>query len=619
MRTLFVALFFAAGFYAVAQPPQVPHKMEFAGITLTIRDDARREIQKDVDALTQSPKHYAIKAERAKTYFPIIEKVFREEQLPDDFKYLALQESALIADAVSTSNAVGFWQFKDFTAIEMGLRVDREIDERLNIVASSRAAARYIKKNNTFFNNWIYALQAYQMGAGGVLKTVKESHSGETHMEITSRTYWYVKKFLAHKIAYEPGVSGKGQTEVLVYENRNGKSISALAKEIAVDETELRTYNQWTKSGHVPNDKTYMVLIPVAGSRNNEMLSAIAVRDNRLDPKSNSSSYSAIASVKKKINGVQTIQALAGEDAARLALRGGVEVSKFLKWNDLSAGQSLVAGNFYFLSKKRARASENFHKVMPGENLWIVSQRYGVKLKKLQKYNRLSSGEDVSPGTMLWLASTRPKTAVVQDAIQNAVAVDSNETFNWSADSGAHAVVENKDTLVVVLASVESGVAEEMGNTEITPEVTQPDSLKILQESVVDEAAASAEVTTLQSIKVDPPKALATRHTVQAGETLYAIAKMYQIGVMDLVSWNKLDLQQGIKPGQVLKLSEDQIIDSPAIAQKPSKEVFHEVKSSDTLYSIARQYGVTIKELMDWNAKKDFSLAVGEKLKIHQQ
>ena len=256
--------------------------------------------------------------------------------------------------------------------------------------------------------------------------------------------------------------------------------------------------------------------------------------------------------------------------------------------------------------------------MMPGENLWIVSQRYGVKLKKLQKYNRLSSGEDVSPGTMLWLASTRPKTAVVQDAIQNAVAVDSNETFNWSADSGAHTVVENKDTLVVVMASVESGVAEEMGNTEITPEVTQPDSLKILQESVVDEAAASAEVTTLQSIKVDPPKALATRHTVQAGETLYAIAKMYQIGVMDLVSWNKLDLQQGIKPGQVLKLSEDQIIDSPAIAQKPSKEVFHEVKSSDTLYSIARQYGVTIKELMDWNAKKDFSLAVGEKLKIHQ-
>src|SRR5689334_3860871 len=147
-----IALFFAAEFPLAAQPPQVPHKMEFAGITLTIRDDARREIQKDVDALRQSPKHFNIKVERAKTYFPLIEKVFREEGLPEDFKYLVLQESALIADAVSVSNAVGFWQFKDFTAMEMGLRVDKEVDERLNIVSSSRAAARYIKKNNTFFD-----------------------------------------------------------------------------------------------------------------------------------------------------------------------------------------------------------------------------------------------------------------------------------------------------------------------------------------------------------------------------------------------------------------------------------------------------------------------------------
>ena len=67
---IFAALFFIAVIPAVAQIPEVPHKMQFAGMTLTIRDDARREIQKDVDALSQSPKHFNIKAERAKTYFP---------------------------------------------------------------------------------------------------------------------------------------------------------------------------------------------------------------------------------------------------------------------------------------------------------------------------------------------------------------------------------------------------------------------------------------------------------------------------------------------------------------------------------------------------------------------
>src|SRR5688572_4843519 len=235
---IFAALFFVAVLPAAAQTPEVPHKMEFAGITLTIRDDARREIQKDVDALTQSPRHYAIKVERAKTYFPIIEKIFHEEQIPDDFKYLALQESALISDAVSVSNAVGFWQFKDFTAIEMGLRVDSEIDERMNIVSSSRAAAKYFKKNNYYFNNWVYALQAYQMGAGGVLQSVKDYESGAKHMEITSKTYWYVKKFLAHKVAYENAVEGKGAIQVITFVNKDKKQISDLAREFALQEEE---------------------------------------------------------------------------------------------------------------------------------------------------------------------------------------------------------------------------------------------------------------------------------------------------------------------------------------------------------------------------------------------
>jgi membrane-bound lytic murein transglycosylase D len=128
---LFIALFFASILDVAAQSPEVPHKMQFADLTLTIRDDARKEIQKDVDAFTKYAPSFNLKVARARTYFPVIEKIFREENVPDDFKYLVLQESALIPDAVSVSNAVGFWQFKDYTAIEMGLRVDKVVDERM--------------------------------------------------------------------------------------------------------------------------------------------------------------------------------------------------------------------------------------------------------------------------------------------------------------------------------------------------------------------------------------------------------------------------------------------------------------------------------------------------------
>src|SRR5258708_5996299 len=148
MRFFAVALCLSGAAASYAQAPEVPHKMQFAGISLIIRDDARREIQTDVDALTRHPRYYTMKVERAKTYFPIIEKIFSEEGVPDDFKYLVLQESALVADAVSVSNAVGFWQFKDFTAMEMGMRVDKEIDERMNLVSATHGAAKYLKQNN---------------------------------------------------------------------------------------------------------------------------------------------------------------------------------------------------------------------------------------------------------------------------------------------------------------------------------------------------------------------------------------------------------------------------------------------------------------------------------------
>jgi membrane-bound lytic murein transglycosylase D len=156
--------------------------------------------------------------------------------------------------------------------------------------------------------------------------------------------------------------------------------------------------------------------------------------------------------------------------------------------------------------------------------------------------------------------------------------------------------------------------------TEPEEPVQKPsDSVKILQEPVNTDTSVLAEADPRPQ-HTEPVLAVKkTTHTVQPKETLYAIARMYNIGVMDLVNWNNLDLQQGIKPGQVLKLTENQPIKNIPAPSKTASEVVHEVKSSDTLYSIARQYGVTIKEIMDWNEKKDFSLAVGEKLKIQQR
>lgn len=630
---IFIALFFVA-FTAAAQTPEVPHKMQFAGMTLTIRDDARREIQKDVNALTQSPRHHLIKVERARTYFPIIEKVFEEERVPDDFKYLVLQESALIADAVSVSNAVGFWQFKDFTALEMGLRVDKEVDERLNIVSSTRAAARYIKKNNYHFNNWIYALQAYQMGAGGVMKAVDKHASGEKHMEITSGTYWYVKKFLAHKIAFENAVSSAGQIKVVAYENTSKKLLADLAREISVDENELKQYNKWAKTGSIPGDRTYTVMIPMQGEGKPIVLPSTSVASSSpsASPEGSKGSASALKD-RTKINGISAIKARAGESLAQLASRAGVEISDLAKWNDISKSDPLQAEQYYLLGKKRGRASAAYHKVTANDNLWSVSQQYGLQIKKLKRYNRISSDSEIKPGMTLWLSSMKPRDAEKETKTADIVAVDDKE-FSWTVnpeESQANGSTKPVEIIAPAPTGLPTGTEKQSGEdkVEITPgdEQRNPDVDPITDSSAkvaVSESVENsvAEVTppldsagTIKVIVPDSPKVNKKEHAVQPGETLYAIAKQYELGVMDLVNWNGLNIQEGIRPGQILRLTDPVVpVNEPVIAK--ITEIEHIVKSTDTLYSVARKYNVTIKELMEWNNKKDFNLAVGEKLRV---
>jgi membrane-bound lytic murein transglycosylase D len=581
MRFFAAALIFFGVAASYAQAPEVPHKMPFAGMTLTIRDDARREIQTDVDALTRSAKHFDIKCERAKTYFPIIKKIFEQEGLPEDFKYLAIQESALIPDAVSVSNAVGFWQFKDFTAAEMGLRVDGEIDERMNIISSTRAAARYLKKNNAIFDNWLYALQSYQMGAGGTRRSVSEKYFGARHMEITGATYWYVKKFLAHKIAFENGVEGQPQVVVNEIAVSESVSIKEIAKKFSVEEDQLVAYNKWALRAFIPGDKKYVVLIP------NNLLNETSVGASAAQASNSKKQVSDAVTIKKSINGVPAIQALPGERLAQLAARGKVDVSELMTFNDLSIDHVPVPGLYYFLSSKKATGAQAFHHLKAGENLWMVSQQFGIQLKKLRKYNRVRKNEEPKPGAQIWLSTRKPRLMKVTPDMP-VLEVDSANVLAWNAaPSAAVAASPMPETaLQVTIDSLE----KKKSILEITGANSGDGETKIITEESV--------------------------HIVQPGETLYNIARQRDVTVMQLVEWNKLQLGEPLSVGQTIFIT-NKVNDPPG---KPSEiepvVKFHEVKASDTLYSVAKHYGITIKDLMEWNGKTDFSLHVGEKLRV---
>jgi membrane-bound lytic murein transglycosylase D len=587
-------------------------------MTLTIRDDARKEIQKDVNSLTQSPRHFNMRVERAKTYFPIIEKVFEEENVPGDFKYLVLQESALIPDAVSVSNAVGFWQFKDFTAVEMGLRVDKEIDERMNIVSSTRAAARYLKKNNMHFDNWLFALQAYQMGAGGVMKSEKNLKQGASHMEVTSKTYWYVKKYLAHKVAFESAVNGPGQLKVVTYQSKGKQTLKEVAREVNASEEDIVSYNKWLKGGMIPADKTYAVVIPFADGVHVEepetpYLASGKTSSSKADVRAGTKSQSAMDD-RRTINGVYAVKARPGETSSALAKRAGLDLNKFLKYNDMTLRDKVRPGEYYFTSKKRSRAEEAYHKVESGEDLWIVSQRYGIKMNRLRRFNRMDGNERVSPGTMLYLSSMKPRGGGEPVVHSEVVRVDEQNSFNWESEPATKDSSQPPQENIAIITSSEEKIA-----LSTTQEIQSDSASTDLKDSVqvVDVVETDSVVTvSVPAVEVVDKKEFPAQHIVQKGETLYGIAKMYNLEVMTLAELNQLNIQDGLKIGQTLQLK------SPAdetTAQLQTTEIFHEVKASDTLYSVARKYGVTIKEIMEWNAKSDFSISVGEKLKILQK
>ena len=564
--------------------PKVPSTMEFGGIKLKLTDAARNEIQRDVNALHASRKYFDIKLDRVNLYFPIIEKIFREEEIPEDFKYLVIQESALISDAVSSANAVGYWQFKDFTGKEVGLRIDKQVDERLNIVSATHGAAKYMKRNNFYFRNWIYSLMAYNTGRGGAQRYVNEKNFGATSMMIDNNTHWYVKKFLAHKVAFENEIGGQHSEglRLEVSTKSGGKSLEKIAREFGIEYSLLAQYNKWLLRGDVPEDKAYAVILPSYRKIREKELIAQKTLD---DETSSTKVYGELGEVldgkvsvmSVKLNGLPAVMASEDDDMKSLAAKTNTSLKRLAKYNEISEQHKVLPGEFYYTKKKAKKANIYYYTAKEGETLWSISQKFGVRIARVAKFNRMEIIDEVKQGRVLWLRKKRPADVPVEyRALQPA-------------------------------APGKKGDYQER-IVEKLPE-PKPD---INKETKEEESPAVATV---------PPKATKRNtHIVQAGESLYAISRLYDVGVMEIAEWNALE-DFVIHPGQQLIINVGVPESYEETTQDPVKKkiIFHEVGPGDTLYSISRKYGVSVDYLMELNGLDNYNIAVGDKLKVDQE
>jgi membrane-bound lytic murein transglycosylase D len=176
----------------------------------------------------------------------------------------------------------------------------------------------------------------------------------------------------------------------------------------------------------------------------------------------------------------------------------------------------------------------------------------------------------------------KPKTEVVANEEQ---AVLDDESFDWDLK-----VPKNQDVVVLTTALTSTPYIE----TTVNP----------VQDTVA----------TIPTVREPRP----ATHTVAPGDTYYSIAKKYDLEVSELLRINNLLVSSALHPGDILKVIDNEGIKAIEEGTPNFSVVTYEVKPSDTLYSIARLYGVTIKDLMDWNHKTDFTLTKGEKLEIRQ-
>lgn len=187
-----------------ASLPDLPEKMMYCGQTIDLTDEEVRErLDREVlvNAYFNSSTTQIIK--RANRFFPVIEKILAEEKMPDDLKYIAAIESSLL-QAVSPAGAEGMWQFMPVTAKQYGLKLTPEIDERLDVVKSTRAACAYLRDAQDTLKDWVQASASYNRGIGGVRSDMRwQSTDNYFDTYMNSETARYVYRILAMKLIME--------------------------------------------------------------------------------------------------------------------------------------------------------------------------------------------------------------------------------------------------------------------------------------------------------------------------------------------------------------------------------------------------------------------------------
>lgn len=210
----------------------------------------------------------------SKYYLPYFEQILDKYNLPLELGYLPIIESALNPRARSRSGAVGLWQFMYPTGKMYGLEINSYVDERMDVLKSTEAAAKYLRDMYKIFGDWTLSIAAYNSGAGNVKKAIKRSGGKTNFWEIypylPRETRGYIPAYIAalysmnyykeHNIIPKKINMDMVTDTVLINKKLNLHQVSEFLK---LDFDELATLNPQYKRNIIPgNVKPYPLRLP---------------------------------------------------------------------------------------------------------------------------------------------------------------------------------------------------------------------------------------------------------------------------------------------------------------------------------------------------------------------
>ena len=255
--------------------PEVPLSVRYCGVEIDFsRYNMREGMDRELTSFTYLHSSTMLMIKRANRYFPVIEPILKANGIPDDFKYLAVIESNLDPKAVSTSRAVGIWQFMESTAKSYGLKINPTVDERRNVAKSTEAACKYLNDAYKKYGDWLTVAVSYNAGMGRVSEQI--SAQGETsvlNLSFVEETARYPYRLLAIKQVFENpykyGFVLRAENlyspidcaEIVV--DKDIADLAAFAREKGVTYNDLKFFNPWLRDTKlITGGAKFIILIP---------------------------------------------------------------------------------------------------------------------------------------------------------------------------------------------------------------------------------------------------------------------------------------------------------------------------------------------------------------------